>query len=191
MGYAVVAIVVGAVVGLATGGSFKHLGDYRLAGWYLLPAGIVLQVLSASSGGNTALALMVASYACLIAVAAINIRVVPVGMALVATGLALNLVVIAANRGMPVRPSAVVDAGIVDSLTDLRDIRLRAKHHYEKPDSRLMFLADVIPVRPLREVLSLGDLVMSAGVAFCVSSLLRKQPTHPQAERSHSLPSER
>ena len=38
---------------------------------------------------------------------------------------------------------------------------------------------------------SLGDLVMSAGVAFCVSSLLRKQPTHPQAERSHSLPSER
>jgi len=191
MGYAVVAIVLGGIVGIATGGSLRNLGEHRLAGWQLLIAGIVLQFLSASTKGNAALALMLASYACLIAFAAMNLRLVPIGMGLVAAGLALNVVVIGANRGMPVRPSAVVDAGIVDSLTDLRDIKLRAKHHYEKPNSRLMFLADVIPVRPLREVLSLGDLVMSAGVAFCVSSLLRKQPTHPQAERSHSLPSER
>lgn len=191
MGYAVVAIVLGAVIGLLGGGSFRNLGEHRLAGWMLLPIGVVLQLVSYSSAGNVALTLMVASYAFLIGFAAANFKLVPVGMALVAAGLALNLAVIAANRGMPVRPSAVVDAGIVDSLTDLRDIKLRAKHHYEKPSSRLMFLGDVLPVRPLREVLSLGDVVMSAGVAFCVSSLLRKQPTHPQAERSRSLPSER
>jgi hypothetical protein len=132
---------------------------------------------------------MAGSYLALMAFAAVNFRVA--GMAIVVIGLGLNLVVITVNRGMPVRRSAVISAGIAADDRELRDIRLHAKHHYERPSDRAMVLADVIPVRPLREVLSAGDLVMSLGIAFVVSTLLRKQPTHPQAEISRSLPSER
>jgi hypothetical protein len=186
--YAVVAIVLGGVLGLALGGRLRNLGEHRLAAWPLLAAGLVLQAVSArlSSGSSLSLVLLVASYLALLAFAAANARTL--GMVVVAVGLALNLIVIGANRGMPVRPSAVIDAGIAKDAKELAEIELKAKHHYEKPSDRLLFLADVIPVRPLREVLSLGDVVMSLGITIVVSTLLRKEPTHPQPVE---LPSER
>jgi hypothetical protein len=186
--YAVVAIVLGGVVGLALGGRLRNLGEHRLAAWPLLAGGLVLQAVSArvSTGSDAGLVLLIASYLALLAFAAANARIL--GMVVVAVGLALNLVVIGANRGMPVRPSAVIDAGIAENPKDLADIELKAKHHYETPSDRLLFLADVIPVRPLREVLSLGDVVMSLGITIVISTLLRKEPTHPQPV---PLPSER
>jgi hypothetical protein len=189
MGYAVVAIVLGGVIGLATGGRLHNLGEHRLAAWPLLPAGVFLQVLSTLPKGTSALVLLLGSYAALLAFAAANVRLL--GMGLVVVGLACNLLVIAVNHGMPVRPSAVIDAGIAKNARDLQDIRLKAKHHYERPSDRLLFLADVIPVRPLREVLSLGDVVMSLGITVVVSTLLRREPTHPQPEPTGSIPSER
>lgn len=189
MAYAVVAIVLGGVVGLLSGGRLQNLGEHRLAAWPLLPAGVIVQVLSNVTHGSVALTLLLGSYVALLAFAACNVRVL--GMAFVVIGLACNLVVIGANRGMPVRPQAVIRAGIANSQRDLADIRLQAKHHYERPSDRLLFLADVIPVRPLREVLSVGDIVMSLGIMIVVSTLLRKEPTHPHSQTAQSLPSER
>lgn len=189
MAYAVVAIVLGGVVGLAAGGRLRNLGEHRLNAWPLLAAGVLLQLLSELPDGNASVALLLASYAALLLFAAANVRLL--GMALVVAGLALNLAVIAVNGGMPVRPSAVIRAGIAEDARGLHDIHLKAKHHYERPSDRLLLLADVIPVRPLREVLSLGDLVMSLGITVVVSTLLRREPTHPQPARTRSLPSER
>jgi hypothetical protein len=188
--YAAVAIVLGGVVGLLVGGRFANLGEHRLAAWALLPAGVALQLLSnLAHRGGAALALLLVSYTCLLAFAAANLRVL--GMSLVVVGLACNIVVIALNRGMPVRPRAVISAGIAADAGDLAHIRLQSKHHYERRSDRLLFLADVIPVRPLREVLSVGDLVMSLGIAVVVAALLKKEPAHPKSEPTGSLPSER
>ncbi|MDQ1445729.1 MAG: hypothetical protein QOI20_2193 [Acidimicrobiaceae bacterium] len=190
MAYAFVAIVFGGLVGLALGGRLRNLGEHRLAAWPLLPAGVVLQLLSgaARNHADVALALLLASYVALGAFAAANARVL--GMALVGAGLAANLLVIAVNQGMPVRRQAAIDAGIARSSAELDAINLKTKHHYERPSDDLMFLADVIPVRPLREVLSLGDAVMSVGIAAVVAALLRREPAHPQPEPTGSLPSE-
>lgn len=188
MAYAVVAIVLGAVIGLATGGRLENLGEHRLAAWPLLPIGVFAQLVGSRADGTTAVVLLLTSYAALFAFTAANARLL--GMALVTLGLALNFLVIAVNSGMPVRPTAVVSAGITDQK-GLQDIHLRSKHHYERPSDRLMVLADVIPVRPLREVLSIGDVIMSIGTALVLATLLRRAPAHPQREPSGSLPSER
>jgi hypothetical protein len=187
--YGVVAILLGGVLGLAAGGRLRNLGERRLAAWPLLFAGVFLQVLSNIPDGRLSVVLLVASYASLLLFALANARLF--GMALVVAGLACNLLVIAANHGMPVRPAAVIDAGIVDRPEELADIRLQAKHHFERPSDRLMLLADVIPVRPLREVLSIGDVVMSFGIAAVVAALMRKGSAHPQPQPTRSLPSER
>ena len=46
MGYAVVAIVLGGVIGLVSGGRLRNLGEHRLSAWPLLFGGVVLQLLS-------------------------------------------------------------------------------------------------------------------------------------------------
>jgi Family of unknown function (DUF5317) len=189
--YAVVAIVLGGVLGLATGGRLQNLGEHRLAAWWIMPVGIVLQLLGArlnDGNSDTAFALLLASYLALGAFTLANWRIF--GMAAVAVGLGLNLLVIAVNEGMPVRRAAVVDAGIAASDNELSTIKLKSKHHYETAEDSLMPLADVIPVRPLREVLSVGDVVMSIGIAAAIATLLRKEPAHPQPQATRSLPSE-
>lgn len=191
MAYAVVAIVLGGVLGLATGGRLQNLGEHRLAAWWVMPVGIALQLVSArlnDGNSDTAFALLLASYVALAAFAVANWRIF--GMAAVAVGLGLNLLVIAVNEGMPVRRAAVVDAGIAANDNELSKISLKSKHHYETAEDSLMPLADVIPVRPLREVLSVGDVVMSIGIAAALATLLRKEPAHPQPQTTRSLPSE-
>lgn len=188
MAYAVVALLLGGAVGLATGGRLRNLGEHRLAAWWLLPLGVGVQLLSNRAEEDVAFALLLASYLLLAAFTIANIRLF--GMVAVTIGLLANLLVIAVNEGMPVRREAVIKAGIATDDRDLATIRMQSKHHYERPSDDLMFLADIIPVRPLREVLSVGDVVMSAGIAAVVATLLRREPSHPQAERTRSLPSE-
>lgn len=166
------AVAAGVAVGLATGGRPRFLAHRRLRLWGLLAAGVALQVLAPSAGGAT-VGLLLASYGLLLAFAAAN--VVVVGMWLVATGIALNLAAIALNGGMPVRPSALVAAGLTEpGRAD--EVALAAKHHLEGPSDRLVALGDVIPVRSLGEVVSFGDVVMAVGVADVVARLLAPPP---------------
>ena len=170
MRFTLVAVAAGVLIGLAAGGRFSHLatGSFRL--WPVLVAGLALQTVSGRLGGAPALVLLVVSYGLLVTFAAGNTA--RVGMWMVALGIALNLVTIAVNGGMPVRPAAVVAAGIVDP-GQIDALRIEGKRHLERPSDRLMVLADVIPVRPLREVLSFGDVIMAVGVADVLVHLLR------------------
>ncbi|MDQ3756670.1 MAG: DUF5317 domain-containing protein [Actinomycetota bacterium] len=169
MSFTAVAVVVGIAIGLLTGGRLDALGERTFRGVPLLVAGVVLQL----AGGllvGVGVAMVLLSYAALLAFCILNLHVV--GMGVVLVGLAMNSLVIGVNGGMPVRRSAVVAAGIA-SYDDLPDIKLDGKRHFEDDDDRLMFLADIVPVPPLREVLSFGDLVMSVGVADVLVHLLR------------------
>lgn len=196
MAYAVVAIALGGVLGLAFGGRLQNLGEHRLAAWPLLPAGVGAQLLSSLTSGTLSLLLLLGSYALLLAFALANVTdrvpwALRLGMLVVSLGLALNFTVIAVNRGMPVRPQTVFDAGIAKDFRDLDSMKLQAKHHFERESDRLMVLADVIPVRPLQEVLSIGDVVMSLGIAAVMATLLRKEPSsYTQTHPTRSLPSE-
>lgn len=177
MWYTLVAVVVGLAVGLVAGGSLRGLGAQGFRGWGLLPAGVVLQVVPdlLSTGEDTAFVLLAASYAFLATFAVVNLHVV--GMAVVFVGLVLNLIPVLANQGMPVRDEAAVAAGIVE-WEDIPAIEFDPKHHLETGDDRFTALADIIPVPPLREVLSFGDLVMSFGVANVLFRMLKPRGRH-------------
>lgn len=177
--FTVVAVAAGVLIGLARGGRFRFLGERSLRAWPLLIAGVVVQAASARVGGWVGFALLLASYALLLGFTGANVHMV--GMALIGLGLLMNLSTIAVNHGMPVRADAIVAAGIAPA-DEVDRLTIAAKHHLERPGDKLMVLSDIIPVRPLHEVLSFGDLVLSFGVADTIVHLLRPR-------RRHALPS--
>ena len=91
------------------------------------------------------------------------------GLLVVAAGWSLNLLPIALNGAMPVSMAAIGDVS-PHRAPDLRiDIR---KHEVAHRGTRLPLLGDVIPVAPLGSVVSVGDLVMGAGLAITVASAM-------------------
>ncbi len=138
--------------------------------WPLLVAGLVLQVASAAMGSTPGFVLLLSSYLALLTFAVANVSLT--GMWLVALGVGLNLVAIGVNGGMPVRPSALVAAGVAEA-EEVHDLDLRGKRHLERPSDRLVAISDIIPVRPLAEVLSFGDIVMNVGLADVIVHLMR------------------
>src|SRR5690242_9421312 len=170
------AVGAGLLVGLLAGGRVRHLSGRRFRIWPLLPVGVALQlpILDALGGAG-----LIASYVCLLVFALANLRLV--GMGLVALGILLNLVPITLNDGMPVDRQAVVRAGITSSR-GLANLHLDRKHHLDRPDDHLSVLSDIIPVSPLGEVLSFGDVVLSVGVADVLFHLLRPRLRHARAE---------
>ena len=94
------------------------------------------------------------------------------GASLVAAGIALNTVVIAANGGMPVSAGAARMAGVPPPTAG------SGGHVVLGPDSIFGFLGDIVPFTPAGKVLSVGDLLLLAGLAvisFSVVSALEMQ----------------
>jgi hypothetical protein len=164
-------------IGFAMGGRISGLAGLSIRFAPLAIAGLVLQFLSPSRGSWPYLLLML-SFVLLAVFAAANLRVR--GFPLILAGVLMNFLVIGANHGMPVTPHALDASGQHDTLSEL--IRSGGeKHHLAGPNDRLLFLADVTPIRPpLAQAVSAGDLVAYAGVAFVVIAAMR----HPEAEAS-------
>jgi hypothetical protein len=175
MRFTLLAVAAALVISLLTGGRPDHMASRSFRFWPVLVAGLALQLASVRLGG---LLLLLASYALLLAFSAAN--ALRVGMWMVALGIGLNLLTIAVNGGMPVRPSALVAAGVAEP-DEVGTLRIGGKRHLERPSDRLMIISDVIPVRPLREVLSFGDVIMGVGLADVVVHLLR-----PPLARAHA-----
>lgn len=90
-----------------------------------------------------------------------------VGLMLVAAGLLLNLTVISANGGrMPVDNARVAAMGVRVPEGEL------AKHQPLTAGTMLPFLGDVIPLPPLPEVVSAGDLILAAGAFLFVQEIM-------------------
>lgn len=170
---AVIVLVLGVLVGYALGGRLRHLGDLSLRGVWLLLVGLGLQL---ALTGGVALGVDVGTWAAptmgasLLAVAAFmlgNVRVP--GMALIGAGVLLNAIVIIANGGMPVSPTALEAIGS-DATID------PGKHRLLEPGDPFAILADIIPVAALRSVLSIGDVVLAAGVGLTIVATMRRPP---------------
>ncbi|HUF33818.1 MAG TPA: DUF5317 family protein [Acidimicrobiales bacterium] len=178
MGFTSIAVVVGLALALAMGGRPANVADQRLRWLPALVAGAALQLGAEVLDLTDALAMAVvaASYLALGAFAVVNLRLV--GMPVVLVGLALNALVIGVNGGMPVRGDAIRAIRDVEPA-ELAAIDFGAKRHLEGPDDRLTALGDIIPVPPLGEVLSFGDLVLAVGVTNVVFRLLRPRRDAP------------
>lgn len=144
--------VLGVVAGWALRGDIRRLARIRLDWAWLLVAALVIRV-AAGAGGDLAATLYVLAF-CGITLVAIRNRDLP-GMPLIAFGAVLNLIVVAANAGMPVDASALAAAGArmpEDAL------------HVEMGEATaLAILADRIPMPVVRSVYSVGDVLLTAG----------------------------
>ena len=167
------AVVVGMLAGLAAGGRLANAGLRPLRGTGALVAAVVLQVLPAlvDVGGGAGLACILGSYGLLLGFTLANVRLV--GMPVVLVGLLCNIVVIGLNGGMPVRVEAVLAVQPDRTPAEVAALDLGAKRHLEDGDDVLTFLGDIVPVRPLGQVLSFGDLILAVGIADVVFRLLK------------------
>jgi hypothetical protein len=178
MGFTIVAVVAGLVLGLASGGRPRNATSRPVRGIVVLAAAVALQALppALDLGDTVGLACVLGSYALLLAFTLANVRLV--GMPVVLVGLLLNVVVITANAGMPVRAEAILAVEHHRTPAEVAGLTFGAKRHLETPEDRLTFLGDIVPVRPFHQVVSFGDLVLALGMADVVFRLLKPRNRH-------------
>jgi uncharacterized protein DUF5317 len=183
-----IVLAVSTAVGLLLGGSLRAWGRMRLHWWALAPLGVALQAIPIPGSWEyqetVGAATLVSSYVVLLAFVLVNRRVP--GAALMAAGLVLNLAVVTPNGGMPVSTDAIRQAA-GDGVEDVRYPQDEAKHHLMSDDDVLRPLGDVVPVPPpFRLVLSVGDVILYAGIAWFVVIVTRgrfRENLRPPARR--------
>lgn len=160
-------LVAAVLAGLLAGGSLRPFERVRIHWWAFAAVGLALQAapvphIRSVDPDTVAAAMLLGSYAALLAFTAINRRLP--GAPLILAGLALNLVVIAPNGGMPVDAGAIGRAG-AETVTIEGD----AKHHLMSPDDVLPFLGDTIAIpEPAGVIVSAGDVELYAGLVWFV-----------------------
>lgn len=175
------------LVALLTGGS--RLAQVRLRAVRLLAAAAVIQVgtsaLAPGSGAVRALALLLTSV--LVGLFVLGNRRVA-GTPLIGLGLLLNVVVVAANKAMPVSQDAASRVGITPTELALAGDAMREPLTESTVLGRL---ADVVPVAApwWPQVVSPGDVLVAAGVGLLLVSA-RGPQTATRANRSTVLASE-
>lgn len=169
MSVVLIVIIVGLVAGFLARGTLRNFERVDIHWWGVAAAGLVLQVLPLHRWFDddvVVVGALLASYMLLIAFVWVNRRLPAAPLML--AGLLLNVVVIAANGGMPVSADAIRATGSeAHALPGLID---DGKHHLMTPSDVLTPLADVIGLPPpLATVLSVGDVLLYTGVvAFTV-----------------------
>jgi hypothetical protein len=181
----VLTLLVALAIGFARGGSLHRLSSLSLPGWPLVVAAVVVQaagsVLAAQDvGGARSYPLALLISALLVAVfVALNREVA--GMPLVALGFALNAAVVTANGAMPVSTSAAARAGIDVNAV----VRGTGRHEYAEHSTRLRWLGDVVPApmpfERASSVLSVGDVILTAGLGVLVASAMAAPPGRRRA----------
>jgi hypothetical protein len=166
-------------LGYVLGGRLSNLAKVSFR-WPLAGLlGVALQF--APVGGPGGYLLLVASFLLLIVAAAANWRLP--GFILILAGLWMNFIVITVNEGMPVTREAIVASGQADVLDELVDSP-ESKHHLAGPDDELLFLADHIAVPPpVRQAISVGDIVAYTGAMwFVVAGMRGRAQTEGRAD---------
>lgn len=172
MALPLVGVVLAVGLSLLRGGRFAHAARNEIHWLPVLITGLLLQTLldalaardAVGTGGTVALLLV--SEAAVLAFCMRNWY--RAGMVLVAAGFTMNMLVILANGGMPVAPDAIASLGGDPATAGT----LAGKHHLMSSTTALPWLADVIPVAPLDLIISVGDVVLIAGMVPLAHDLM-------------------
>jgi hypothetical protein len=190
-------ILVGLYVGLLRGGKLRNLGRAHASWWGLLVVGVTLPALVSRIDPSGAVVLVVVALVALVVFARRNRHLL--GMGIVAIGVTANLTVVVLNNGMPVRTDALVDAGLAE-VHEVDRVEISGVQRLERDGDVAVFLGDIIPLRATKQVLSIGDLVILAGLGTVASNLLRNRtraatppapkarPPQPPRRRERHIP---
>ncbi|MGZ8631459.1 MAG: DUF5317 family protein [Actinomycetota bacterium] len=165
MAVVLIVIVAGLVAGFLARGSLRNFERVHVYWWGVALAGLLLQIVPLRRwfDDEVAVGALLLSYAMLIAFVWVNRRLPAAPLLLL--GLVLNMFVIGLNGGMPVSADAIRASGANDgALPGAID---DGKHHLMTSSDVLTPLADVIGLPPpLSTVLSIGDVLLYAGVVI-------------------------
>jgi hypothetical protein len=175
-------LAAGVLAGYACGGRLRELVRTRIRAVWLLWAAAGIQFVQFEMPAvRTALGipLLVPVFGLVAAWLLVNLpgrtRAVRLAVALILVGGGMNAAAIAANGRMPYSVAALQSAQVTP---DQRARGERSPKHVAADDrTRLLWLGDVIPVRPLGKVVSLGDLVLLAGVSALLAAAMRRRGT--------------
>lgn len=158
------AIVLGIVVGLLRPRAARYEAP-RLT--LVIVGAAALHLASIPARGVLETSLLVASITVGLVWVVLQPRHLP--SALLGLGVLANLVVVIANRGMPVDPAALASVG-----RDIGDVTgsFFGKHVVMDDDTRLAWLGDRIPIPVQRNVVSIGDVVMAAAITLWLADLV-------------------
>jgi hypothetical protein len=170
--FVLVSIAIAVAASYARGGRLHRLADAPLRWSWLLFVGVALQVvvdLGAGRGllpdaGWSGYLLLLLSHLVVLGWVVANWHLP--GMRLVTIGLGLNALVIGANGAMPVDPDAIRALGIDGATVP------PGKHTLLDDQTRLPWLADIWPLPPLRSIISVGDVVLAAGLIPLTHALM-------------------
>ncbi len=183
MSFVLLVLAIAVVASLLRGGRFGRLALAPLQWVWLLFVGVLLQIAADAlviAGvlevtGRLTYGLLLASQVLVITWVLANWQLP--GLVLVAIGLILNATVMAANGAMPVDPEAIAAIG-----RDSSEL-VRGKHVLLDEDTRLPWLADIWPVPVLRSVISIGDVVLAAGLIPITHYLMTYRPPSERRRR--------
>jgi hypothetical protein len=171
----VVALAGGLLAGTLLGGSFANLERLSLRLAWLVVIALLLQIVAFSPLGArlphlAVIALHIASYGLLLACVAVNLRRPP--LMCLGVGLLSNAVAIVANRGyMPASRAALRLAGLPISVQPHNNSELA------RSSTNFAFLGDIFALPhavPLANIFSVGDIVISVGVAWLIVEAMRR-----------------
>ncbi len=157
-------VALGGIAGLLFRGSWRNVRDLQIRWWPLALVALGVRLVAVLVG--LPVWAHVLAITLTVAVAGRNWRIP--GTLLVAAGSGLNAIVIVANGGMPFDAAAAASVGAQPVLND-------ALHHGLGPETRLAWLADVVPVGLFRNVYSVGDFIIAAGGFWIPFSVLRRR----------------
>jgi hypothetical protein len=182
--FVLITLVLAVGLSYPRGGRLSRIADAPLRRTWLLFVGVGLQVLTDLGAGRGILGdaslesyLLILASQVLIVVWVASNWTLP-GMVLVALGLGLNALVIGLNGAMPVHPDAIAALGI-EGITVMP-----GKHTLLDDSTRLPWLADVWAIPILRSIISIGDVVLAAGLIPVTHSLMTYR--HPTERRRPS-----
>lgn len=178
---ALLAVVVGALIGLYRGGQLSNLTGLHIEHWPLLGIGVMIPLLVGWTDPPLGGLFIFVALSCLIAFSLLNFSLT--GMGVVAFGLFLNLIPILANGSMPVSAEAMVRADMADSVAAASQLDLQAPRHVEQAGDHLVFLGDTIPIGLFDQVLSFGDMILLVGLATVVANSTRRRPRSEEGQR--------
>ena len=190
LSFVLIVLVLAVCVSYLRGGRLSRVAEAPLRSSWLLFAGVAVQVgvdvaalrgllLDASTLGWV---LLLVSQLLVVTWVALNWQLP--GMVLVALGLALNATVMAANGAMPVHVDAITALGV--ERVELTG----GKHTVLTADTRLPWLADIWPLPALRSIISVGDVVLAAGLLPVTHALMSYRPTAERRGKARSTPSD-
>ncbi len=178
------AVVLSVIAGLLFKGRFTELRSLEIRQDWLLFGGLIVRYLPRLldlkfmsfipySSAQVSPVFFILSYAMMTLGIAFNLRYIE--MYPVLAGVLMNCIVVAVNGGyMPVSREILTASGFPVSglINDIID----ANHKLTGADTRMRILADIIPLiryYPVRKIISIGDILMSAGVFVFIFRSMR------------------